>query len=219
MAEFTGFGPELFAFVRELKQNNERDWFNANKSRFEEHVKQPVMAFIEAFGPKLEAISPFFLWGPRSMFRIYRDTRFSKDKIPYKTHASAHFRHDSAKDVHAPGFYLHLEPGSVFMGGGMWRPDSPSLARIRAAMIASPAGWRNVVDGLELVGDSSLRPPRGIAADHPLIVDLKRKDMMWCDTYSEAEAASPDFVERYAASCRRVLPLCRFLCESLNLEI
>ena len=115
------FGPELFDFLRELRENNDRDWFQANKERYEHDVKEPLLGFISDFGPRIAKISPHIRADPRptggSLFRIYRDVRFSKNKAPYKVHAAAQFRHKRGKDVHAPGYYLHLEPGQVFAGG------------------------------------------------------------------------------------------------------
>src|SRR5688572_21278461 len=125
------FTPRLFQFLRELKANNDRSWFQANKGHYESDVKQPLLEFIADFGPPLREISEHFDADPGpvggSLFRIYRDTRFSRDKTPYKTHAAAHFRHERGKDVHAPGFYLHLEPDNVFAACGIWHPDSDTL--------------------------------------------------------------------------------------------
>jgi len=125
------FTPALFDFLRELKGNNNRDWFQTNKSRYEKDVKDPLLLFIADFADRVPEISPHIAAIPRatggSMFRIYRDMRFSKDKTPYKTAAALHFRHESGKDVHAPGYYLHLEPGSVFMGAGIWKPDGETV--------------------------------------------------------------------------------------------
>ena len=124
--------PALFEFLSDLKSNNDRSWFNANKQRYVESVQAPMLEFISEFAIPLAQISPHFRADPRpnggSLFRIYRDTRFSKDKSPYKTNVGAHFRHESYKDAHAPGFYLHLEPEACFAGLGIWRPDSKSLA-------------------------------------------------------------------------------------------
>ena len=115
--------PALFDFMRELKANNERPWFEANKARYRAEVRDPMLDFIEAFAEPLAEISPHFRADPRpnggSLFRIYRDTRFAKDKTPYKTNVGAHFRHEAGKDAHAPGFYLHLEPGMCFAGCGV----------------------------------------------------------------------------------------------------
>src|SRR5919108_6356028 len=139
------FGPELFSFLRDLKEHNDRDWFNANKDRYENDLLEPALAFIEDFGLRLPAISPYLVADARrqggSLFRIYRDTRFSKDKSPYKTHAGIYFRHELAKSAHAPGFYLHLEPGQVFLGAGIWRPDTEPLAQIRTAIAEDPDRW------------------------------------------------------------------------------
>ena len=114
--------PALFDFLRALRANNERPWFEANKARYREEVRDPMLDFIAAFAGPLAEISPHFRADPRpnggSLFRIYRDTRFSKDKTPYKTNVGAHFRHAAGRDAHAPGFYLHLEP----------EPASPAAA-------------------------------------------------------------------------------------------
>ena len=128
----------LFDFLRDLRENNDREWFQANKGRYLAEVRDPMLDFIGAFAAPLAEISPHFVADPRpnggSLFRIYRDTRFSRDKTPYKTNAGAHFRHAAGKDAHAPGFYLHLEPGMCFAGCGVWRPDGPTVTKIREAI-------------------------------------------------------------------------------------
>ena len=132
---FTGFKPSLMKFLRELEKNNNRDWFADNKQRYEDLVVEPVMDFITAMGPRLETISPHFLalTGKTggSMMRVYRDTRFSKDKTPYKTNVGLQFRHELGRDVHAPGFYMHLESSGCFIGSGIWHPASDALGAIR----------------------------------------------------------------------------------------
>ena len=144
------FSPELFAFLRELAGNNDREWFTANKDRYVAEVQEPALAFIEDVGMRLPEVSRHFVADARttggSLFRIYRDIRFSKDKTPYKTHAGIQFRHERARDVHAPGFYLHLEPGSVFMACGTWHPDRDTLHAIRTAIAARPARWQAIVE-------------------------------------------------------------------------
>src|ERR1041385_1103626 len=141
--------PEVFAFLRELKKNNNREWFAENKTRYEQRVRGPILQFISDFQPRLARISEHLVADPRpsggSLFRIHRDTRFSKDKSPYKTHTGIQFRHERAKDVHAPGYYLHLAPDDVFFACGMWRPDGPSLALIRDRIVAKPDAWRAAV--------------------------------------------------------------------------
>src|ERR1700753_1280926 len=148
MAKFEGFPKDFYAFFRELKAHNEREWFEDNKQRFRDHVQAPMSAFIEAMAPELKKVSKYFVADPRpnggSMFRIYRDVRFSKDKRPYKEHAACHFRHTAGKDVHAPGFYMHFGDDEVFFGGGMYMPDPKSLGRIRDAIVGKPADWKAI---------------------------------------------------------------------------
>ena len=166
----SSFQPELFAFLEDLKANNDREWFAANSDRYEEHLLEPAIDFIEAFGPRLEKISPNFRADARpsggSLFRIYRDTRFSKDKTPYKTNLGIHFRHELAKDTHAPGYYLHIGPGEVFA----WRRDvasrhgwgdaNPRGDRRRPGALAARDPRRCLrAEHLELGGDSLKRVP------------------------------------------------------------
>ncbi|MDH3925737.1 MAG: DUF2461 domain-containing protein, partial [Xanthomonadales bacterium] len=135
MTEFRGFPKDFFAFFEDLKINNNRVWFNENKGRYRQSVVDPISEFIVCMAPRLHKLSKHYIANPKphggSMFRIYRDTRFSKDKTPYKTHAGVQFRHEAGKDAHAPGFYLHLAGDGIFYGGGVWNPASPQLNRIR----------------------------------------------------------------------------------------
>jgi uncharacterized protein (TIGR02453 family) len=220
------FSPELFSFLADLRVNNDREWFAANKPRYEEHVLEPALAFIDAFAPRLETISPHFRADARpsggSLFRIYRDTRFSKDKSPYKTNVGIHFRHEWAKDAHAPGYYLHIGPGEVFAGGGIWHPDTEAATRIREAIVADPERWRRATragafkNRLELGGDTLKRVPPWADPEHPLADDLKRKDFFGSARLSETDVASPGFVDEYARICRAAAPLMQFLCEALE---
>jgi uncharacterized protein (TIGR02453 family) len=218
---------ELFDFLRELRQNNNRNWFEANKSRYENDVKQPMFDFIEAFGDRLPTISPHYTAIPRvnggSLFRIYRDLRFSKDKTPYKTAAALHFRHESAPDVHAPGFYLHLEPDDVFVGCGIWKPAGETLFRIRTRIAEHPDQWLSARDNKEfrsvfqLGGDTLKRPPKGFDPDHHLIEDLKRKDYLGSVQLTEADACQADFLDVFVDLCVKAAPFMRFLTESIGL--
>jgi uncharacterized protein (TIGR02453 family) len=220
------FGPELFSFLSDLRANNDREWFAANKNRYEDHLLEPALDFIAAFAPRLEKISPHFRADPRpsggSLFRIYRDTRFSKDKTPYKTNLGIHFRHERAKDVHAPGYYLHIGPGEVFAGGGIWHPNTEAATRIREAIVADPAKWRRATRGgtfarrLELGGETLKRVPPWADAEHPFADDLKRKDFFGWARLSEDDVVAPGFVDEYAGICRAAAPLMRFLCDALD---
>jgi uncharacterized protein (TIGR02453 family) len=218
------FSPALFAFLKDLDAHNDRAWFAAHKARYERDVKAPLLKFIADFDARLAKISRHFVADPRpqggSMFRIHRDTRFSHDKRPYKTHAAAQFRHGVGRDAHAPCFYLHLAPGSVFMGAGMWHPDGATVKRIRDAIAAHPKRWRQARDrtvgaeGLYLDGESLQRPPRGYDPDHPEIADLKRKDFLVVADYTQAAVCRADFIDRFAGTCRAAGPFIRFLTEA-----
>jgi uncharacterized protein (TIGR02453 family) len=218
------FSPELFSFLADLRANNERDWFAANKHRYEE--LEPALAFIDAFAPRLEKISSHFRADARpsggSLFRIYRDTRFSKDKSPYKTNVGIHFRHELAKDAHTPGYYLHIGPDQVFAGGGIWHPSTEAATHIREAIVADPDRWRRVTGGgafskrFKLGGDSLKRVPSWADAEHPFADDLKRKDFFASTRLSQEEVVAPGFVALYARTCSSVAPLVHFLCDALD---
>jgi len=213
--------PELFRFFAQLRRHNDREWFNAHKQRYLDEVRNPLLAFVEMIGPRLRAISAEIEADSRpvggSLFRIYRDTRFAKDKSPYKTHAGIHFRHRAGKDAHAPGFYLHLEPGDVFMAAGMWLPDSPALKAIREAIDERPSDWKRAKRiGLD-EGDALKRVPRGFDPEHPLAEDLKRKSFTSSVSFTEKQACAPDFPARFARACRSRSPLMQFLAKAMDL--
>lgn len=219
------FDRDLFVYLQDLAANNERVWFNENKKRYELTVKEPALDFIESFRPRLADISPHFEANARvvggSLFRINRDTRFAKDKTPYKIHTGMHFRHERAKDAHAPGFYLHLEPRNCFMGAGLWHPEPKVALQIREYMAEHRDRWSAIVADLgpfELAGDSLKRPPRGFDPDDPLIEDLKRKDFMTTTSFTQKEITSAKFLDVFDEHCRRTLPFVAFLCDALELE-
>jgi uncharacterized protein (TIGR02453 family) len=220
------FTPKLFAFLRELSAHNERAWFKANQDAYEQHVREPALAFINDFAPHLNRISPHFVADSRkvggSLFRIQRDTRFARDAPPYKENTGLQFRHVRGKDAHAPGFYLNLEPGACFMGVGLWHPESKVAQAIRAHIDEHPAKWRRATRGARftevftITGDSLIRPPRGFDADHPLIVDLKRKDFIASTRLTQGQIVSNHFMEDFAAHCTRAAPFMRFLCDAVG---
>jgi uncharacterized protein (TIGR02453 family) len=219
------FSRELFTFLRDLREHNDREWFQANKPRYLDVVQEPALRFVAEFAQLLEGISRHFVADPRpvggSLFRIYRDTRFSKDKTPYKTQVGIHFRHELAKSAHAPGFYLHLEPGSVFAAGGIWRPDTETLGRLRQAIAADPQGWAKATravtsGGFRLEGDALKRPPTGFDPAHPAIEELKRKDFIAVANLTERQVVEPRFANRLAELFRTTTPLMRFLCAAID---
>jgi uncharacterized protein (TIGR02453 family) len=225
--EFRGFPKDFFSFFTELKAHNDRAWFEANKERFRNSVQAPMSVFIAAMAPRLSGISRQFIADPRphggSMFRIYRDVRFSKDKRPYKEHGACQFRHRLGRDVHAPGFYVHLAPKEVFFGGGMWMPESEALLKIRSAIAGSPERWKTVVNAKNfrvtfgsIEGDQLTRPPRGFDPAHPFIDDIRRKSFVVGVDSTESAAQSSSFPSAVAACFTAAAPLMRFLCVALN---
>ncbi len=228
MASERSFTPAVAKYLKELAENNNRGWFEANKPRYLQEVRDPALQFISEFGPHLKKITPHFRADPRpvggSLFRIYRDTRFSKEKTPYKTHVGIHFRHERAKDAHAPGFYLHIEPGGIFAGVGIWRPEGEAVKQIRGAIFDDPAAWKRSARGkrfrerFELQGESLKRAPKGFDPDHPLLEDLKRKDFIGGCRLTQKTLTGPGFVEEFAAICRDGGPFMKFLCGSLKVE-
>jgi uncharacterized protein (TIGR02453 family) len=217
------FTPEVFAFLAELRANNNRDWFAANKERFQKRVRDPMLRFISDLGPRLQRISTHLVADPRpsggSLFRIYRDTRFSHDKSPYKTHLGAHFSHDSAKKAPSvPGFYFHLEPGTSFVAAGIWHPEPPALARVRDAISAGSPEWKALKkSNLPIEGGTLKRPPRGFAPDHPFIEDLKRTDFVTSIRLTEKQICSPSFLPDFTGACRTMAPMVKFVARSLDL--
>jgi uncharacterized protein (TIGR02453 family) len=210
--------PALFTFLKSLARNNDREWFEANKQRYIDDVRDPLCAFVEAVGPKLRAIHPDVIADPRpnggSLFRIYRDTRFSKDKTPYKTSAALRFQ-CGPKKLPSPGFYLGLEPGSVMVAAGIWHPPTDVLKLLRDAIDHDAGGWKKARKiGLDDV-PMYKRPPRGFDADHPFIEDLKRKSFTTRTSFSEKQACAKDFPARFAKTCRTYKPFVDFLSSSL----
>ena len=214
----SSFNDDTFAFLRELARNNDRTWFNENKSRYERSVKAPALAFIADAEKPLKRLSKHLVVDARpvggSMFRIYRDTRFSKDKTPYKTHVGMHF--PLREGVHTPGFYLHVEPNASFVAGGIWNPDADSLQAIRDAIAAKAADWRRASGDLDEDEGALKRPPRGFDPEHPMIEDLKRKTFTGSLRLSDGQLERDDAVQTFVATCKELVPLVRFLAKAVG---
>ncbi len=220
------FTPAMFRFMRELKANNNRDWFSANKGRYLADLRDPALAFIHDFGQHLDRISPHFRADPRanggSLFRIYRDVRFAKDKSPYKTHTGIYFKHLAGKDAHTPGFYLNLEPGRNWVGVGIWRPDGPTLKLLRTSVAERPKQWLAAVGNKEFAarfkvsGSSLKRPPRGYDPDHPLVDVLKLKDFTAIAPLTQKQVTGPNFLGEFAGVCQAGASLVRWVCQAIR---
>lgn len=221
------FSPATFKYLEKLEANNNRIWFESRRQEYEDAVRSPALDFISAIADELHDISPHFLALPRkvggSLMRVHRDVRFAKDKIPYKTNIGIQFRHTQGKNVHAPGFYVHLAPNECFLGVGVWRPDAPTLARLRTAIAENSAAWikasrdKKFSRAYELAGDSLVNAPRGYAKNHPLLQDLKRKDFIAIAEFHTDLATSARFQAEVVKSFRTALPYMRFLCRATEL--
>jgi uncharacterized protein (TIGR02453 family) len=222
------FTPDTFAFLRDLADNNDRVWFNEHKERYESSVRQPALDFITDFVEPLEALSPYFVADSRtvggSLFRIHRDTRFAKDKTPYKLNTGMHFRHERAKDAHSPGFYVHLQPRSCFVGVGLWMPEPKVAYQIRTHIDENQAEWVAATRGgkfaslYHLGGDSLKRPPKGFDAEHSLLDDLKRKSFIATGPITQAEITKATFREDLAERFAVGAPLMQFLCAAVGVK-
>ena len=221
------FSPELFKFLSQLKRHNNREWFQANKKKYESEVRDPSLRFIEDFRPRLHRVSPHFIADPRriggSLLRIYRDMCFRPDGDPYQTMVAARFPHSAWKKTPAPGFYLHLEPGRSFLGSGLWHPDPETRNSVREAIIGNPARWKSILSNkrfrslCELSGESAKRTPPGVDPGHPLAEDLKRKDYITVTSYTDAQVCSSGFLELVTNSVKAAAPLMKFLTAALSL--
>ena len=219
------FNHQTLSFLQQLSNNNNRPWFNERKSLYEQSVREPSLAFIEAMEPSIKSLSPNFTAVAKktggSLMRIYRDARFSSDKTPYKTNIGIQFRHTAGKDVHAPGFYLHISPDTCFVGAGIWRPNSKALSNIREMISDSPNAWKNITRHntfkryYTLSGDSLKTYPRGYAKDHPMINDLKRKDFIAIHPLTHEEILSPNLTK--TIHHRFKVDLMDYLCNALEL--
>jgi uncharacterized protein (TIGR02453 family) len=224
---FKGFPADTQKFLKQLKENNNRQWFSENKARYEALVMEPALDFIAAMEEPLKKVSPFFTAIPKrsggSMMRVYRDIRFSKDKTPYKPFVGIHFRHEAGKDAHAPGFYFHIGTDEVFLGAGIWHPEPAVLEQIRFAIDDQPERWKKIVRNklltrvFEFDGERLKRPPKNYDAHHPLIEDLKWKDHFVLAYLPEAAITSAELVPQVASHFKITAPYMRFLCDAVRL--
>lgn len=223
------FTPALFSFLRELAEHNEKTWWDQNKDRYIETVREPALDFISDFAPGLGAISSHFLADSRttggSLMRPYRDIRFSPDKTPYKTNVGIQFRHEMGRDVHAPGFYLHLEPVGSFAGVGMWHPDAATAGLVRQRIAARPEEWSDAtrartfteVWALEHDEDEMLkRVPRDLDGDDRHGDDLRLRSFVAVSRLSQREITSGGFDTRLATMFGRSAGFARFLCDAIG---
>jgi len=220
------FSRELFRFLRDLKRHNDREWFAANKPRYERYAQRPAIRFVADLGRELRKISSHIVADPRpaggALMRIYRDIRFSSDKSPYKTAVAMHFPIERHGGRMGPAYYLHLEPGRSSIGGGMWRPEPADLRKIRDAIVADDEGWRRAIDrvtakGFRVAGMSLKRVPRGYDRNHPAAEDLKRVDFTISKPLGDSSVGRAGFYKVAATACRDAAPYMRFLSDAVGL--
>lgn len=219
--------PQLFDFLADLSDNNRRDWFKANKGRYDAEVLDPAVELVNQLVKPFARLAPMLIVSPKrhggSVMRIYKDTRFSKDKTPYKTSVGISFRHEADGTIHAPGVYLHLDPHDSFLGVGCWRPARTALTAIRSAITERPQAWKRTVTGkrfrehYQLAGDSLKTAPRGVPRDHPQIRDLRRVDFIGTAPLEIAEVSAPGFVDDLQARVKAARPFMTFLCDALDI--
>lgn len=232
MTRFPGFSTAALRFLQQLKRHNRRDWFEANRHVFDEDLKPTLAMLVEAIDDRLAIAAPEIVGDTkRSVFRIHRDVRFSKDKSPYKTHVAAWFFHrragkgvgSSSPDGGAGGFYLHIEPGAGMVGGGLWMPMRPQLAKVRDAIAAKPERFTATMGGafrrrFGALDDEAVlvRPPKGYPADHPAITWLKYQSFTAGRALTNAELASPRLPDLAVKDFVTMLPFVRFLNDALG---
>ena len=217
------FTTKTLSFLRALKRNNDRDWFRARKDQYEQHVRAPMVEVVERLAGDFQTIAPELVASPkRSLFRIYRDTRFSSNKKPLKTHAAAVFRHKDLPKPQGAGLYFEIAPGWVWIGGGMWRPEPPDLVRLREHIAGTWPELRDITRArpfrsrfAELSGDTMTRVPRGYPSDHPAAAFLKFRQFYGGAEFPAPLAHSREFYPTLLATFKALMPLVRFLNEPL----
>lgn len=213
------FTPNTLKFLRSLKRHNDREWFKARKDQYDTHVRGPMIAVIERLANDFKRFAPEIVASPKtSLYRIYRDTRFSEDKTPLKIQVSASFRWKGLEKGEGAGLYLEVHPEWVWMGGGFWAPPQPQLVRIREHIAATWPEIDKVARARPftrilgpLSGDTLTRVPRGYAVDHPAADYLKFKQFLGGREFPPAFATSKEFYPALIETYKTIMPLIRFL--------
>ena len=213
------FSPKTLTFLRALKRNNNREWFNTNRARYDEHVRAPMVALVEQLALDLPAVAPDLIAEPkRSIYRIYRDTRFSPDKTPCKTHVAAIFPHRDLPKHEGAGLYVHVAPDGVLVGGGLYRPQPRQLAKLRDHIAAHHRQLRVIIDAPpfrrtfgKLDGERLQRTPRGYPADHPAADLLRLKQYLAGRACEPGFATSPGFYGSLLRDFTLLAPVVHYL--------
>lgn len=223
------FSDASFKFLRGLARHNEREWFHAHKREYEDYVRAPFLALIADLQPALREVSEHYRADSKtvggSLFRIHRDTRFSGDKSPYKLWQGARFFHERSRELEAPSFYLHLQPGNCFVGAGLWHPEPDTLRRVRQFIVDNPGSWAAAAHAAAFrkrydLDDSEMlvRPPRGYPADFVHLDDLRRKNHVAIRALDDDAMTGPRLLATLSDDLRRLGPFVDYLCAALDLE-
>jgi uncharacterized protein (TIGR02453 family) len=225
----TYFSDKSLKFLRGLARHNERAWFLAHKAEYEQHVREPFQRLLVDLQPELHAVSEHYRAEPKavggSLFRIQRDTRFASDKTPYKAWQGARLFHARSREVPAPSFYLHLQPGRCFVGAGLWHPDTATQRRVRQFIVDNPGSWetaaharafrrRYTLDDREML----VRTPRGFPPDFAFIDDLRHKNFVASRPIDETVMLGPRLHATLAKDLQALAPFVDYLCAALDLE-
>lgn len=220
----TSVSSSSLQFLRDLKENNNRPWFNENKSRYQE-AQAEMAALAESLIERMnghDELEP--VTGKKSLFRIYRDVRFSKDKSPYKTHLSGSLVR--ATKWRRGGYYFHVEPGASFIGGGFWAPNKEDLLRIRQEIAMDAEPLRKIITAPSFIetfdkleGDQLKTAPKGFDRDHPDIDLLRYKQFLLSSSFTDKEVCSNDFVDKMNAAFQNMRPFFDFMSDVLTTDM
>jgi uncharacterized protein (TIGR02453 family) len=219
------FSKETLAFLKRLKRNNRREWFNARRDEYEATVRQPMIAIIDRLAVDMRRIAPELIVTPKhSIYRIYRDIRFSENKLPYKTHVAASFRPRHLPKGEGAGMYFHVSPEGLWVGGGMYAPQTPQLHAVRENIATNTRQFRSIVEapafkkaldgGLE--GEQLQRIPRGFPRDHEAADYLRHKQFLAGKEFPASFATSPKFYDGLLDVFHKIAPFVRFLNQSFG---
>ncbi len=225
----TYFTDRTFRFLRALARNNERAWFLEHKPDYEAHVREPFQRLLADLQAPLHAVSALYRSEPKgvggSLFRIHRDTRFANDKTPYKNWQGARLFHERQRQVPAPSFYVHLQPGHCFIAGGIWHPEPDALRKIRHFIVDNPASWKTAAHDPAFRhrydledSDRLVRPPRGFDPAFEFLDDLKHRNFVALRAIDDDTMTGPRLLTVLAKDLRGLAPFMDYLCAALELE-
>jgi uncharacterized protein (TIGR02453 family) len=223
------FTEASFKFLRGLARHNERAWFLAHKAEYDEHVRAPFQRLLTDLQPVVAEVSEHYRSDPKpvggSLFRIQRDTRFANDKTPYKTWQGARLMHARGRQVEAPLFYLHLQPGKCFIAAGLWHSPTPVQRQVRQFIVDNPSGWKTAAHAPAFrrrfaLDDSEMlvRAPKGYPEDFPFLDDLRRRNFVAERMLDDATMTGPRLRQAIATDLAALAPFVDYLCAALDLE-